>query len=61
MYVTRNWINKTAENLVDRFHQECGYTLTKSQYFGILTVLTEKGDLEDLLISLGIKIKEEVK
>lgn len=55
--VGRDWIEKKAEQLVNRFHGEVN--LSELQYIGILTVLTEKGDLEDILQELGIKVKEK--
>jgi len=52
--VTREWMEHKAGYLVERFSGEC--SLTTLQRFGIMTVLTEKGDMEDLLQELGIKV-----
>ena len=54
--VTRKWIKQKAEYLVERFDGEC--SLTTLQCIGIMTVLTEKGDLEDLLSEFDIEVKE---
>ena len=52
--VTREWLEHKAEYLVERFDGEC--SLTTLQCIGIMTVLTEKGDMEDLLEELGIEV-----
>ena len=54
--VSREWVEKKADNLVWRFHAECH--LTNLQKMGIKTVLAEKGDLEDMLSELGIEVEK---
>jgi len=50
------WIEKQAEWVVKRIKGECG--LTKLQEIGIYHLLTEKGDLRDLLSEAGVEINE---
>ena len=52
--VTREWMEEKAVELIRRFDGEC--SLTSLQTVGIMTVLCEKGDLEDLLQELGIEV-----
>ena len=54
--VTREWLEEKAIELIKRFDGECG--LTSLQTVGIMTVLCEKGDFEDLLQELGIEVIE---
>ena len=51
--VTRGWLEETARRMVTRFDGECG--LSELQSIGIIHVLTEKGDLEDVFEELGIE------
>ena len=55
--ITRDKLDEIAKNLVERFNDECGYTLTYLQKVGILTVLTEKGDLEDIFNDVGVRVE----
>ena len=55
--VTREWMEHKAGYLVERFSGEC--SLTTLQRFGIMTVLTEKGDMEDLLQELGYEVVDK--
>lgn len=54
--VTREWLNKQAEYLINIFHKECN--LSELQYIGILTVLTEKGDLQKLFAEAGVEVEK---
>lgn len=54
--VSYDFIKKEAGLLVSRFDCECG--LTHLQKIGIRTVLTEKGDLWDILQRAGVKVEE---
>jgi len=52
--VTRKRLEEIVDELITRFDCECG--LTHLQKTGIATVLTEKGDLEDLFMEFGITV-----
>ena len=54
--VTREWLGEKAVEPIKRFDGEC--SLTSLQTVGIMTVLCEKGDFEDLLQELGIEVIE---
>lgn len=54
--VDYDFIKKEAGLLVSRFDCECG--LTHLQKIGIRTVLTEKGDLWDILQRAGVEVEE---
>ena len=55
--VSREWIIRTSAHLVNRFNRECRLSVTQQN--GIYHILTEKGDLEDILTELGFKVEEE--
>ena len=55
--VSREWIIRTSAHLVNRFNRECRLSVTQQN--GIYHILTEKGDLEDILTELGFKVEGE--
>jgi len=55
--VSRERLDKIACELVGRFDEECG--LSNLQKTGIYHVLTEKGDLEDIYMELGIEVSDK--